>query len=166
MARPRRSFVARRSTSWAVGASETRQLTAVGVTLWAVGSQAVVPGLTLVRTRGELLVAISSVAAVTDTMRMAFGLCVVSENAFGAGVGSVPTPDVDMAWDGWLWHRFVSLAVSAGSEAGTARIEIDSKAMRKIKETDVLIGVTEVIAESGTVVCSLRAETRVLMKLA
>ena len=100
----------------------------------------------------------------------AVGICVVSENAFNAGIASVPTPVTDVAWDGWLWHHFFSLrAVTAtigdgvNGPAVVWKIIIDSKAMRKTNITDVEIAVIET-TETTSASLHARIDTRSLSK--
>jgi len=131
----------------------------------------VADSVTIVRIRGSLTMGLSSVASALDGFsRVGVGLCIVSENAFGVGVTAVPSPIVDIAWDGWIWYNIGDLAAytttltnSHGSQ--TKELQIDSKAMRKIKNTDVLIAVLETAAEVGTAVFNMTLNTRVLLKL-
>ena len=100
------------------------------------------------------------------------GMCYVSENAFGAGVASVPSPLTDMGWDGWMWHQILSqFRGFSTTETGrgpmeAVRMSIESKAMRKVKASDILIGVVEVGTEVGAASLGFQARTRVLDKLA
>ena len=163
----------RRKTAWSAGPSETTaELTAAGAFIWTLGSQALVDGLTQVRVRGEYNVFLPVVTTIGDGyLSMAVGLCIVSENAFGVGITAVPTPFTDMGWDGWLFHRLHSQIIGLSTtELGVApteafRIELDSKAMRKIRATDVLIGVGELGTEVGAATLAFSAQTRVLDKL-
>ena len=164
---------ARRKTSWSGAPFGLFSLAANGAAIAPTNTQALVPGLTLVRTRGELLVILESVGAINDGFRVAAGLCIVSENAFGVGVTAIPTPLTDIAWDGWLWYwagsvfsdRTAAEAELAADNMTSVRIPIDSKAMRKFKETDVLVGVVEVV-ETGTATLTAHMEGRILVKLA
>jgi len=167
----RTSGSTRRQTSWDFGPSGSLSLTAAGAAIFATAAQAVGSGLTIIRTRGELLLNISSIAAALDGFpRLAAGICIVSENAFGVGVTAVPTPLTDIAWDGWLWHSiggcFGLVSGNFGLEGcQTVRWEIDSKAMRKIKDTDIMIGVIELGTEVGTATLLADLSTRVLLKI-
>jgi len=125
----------------------------------------------MVRTRGELLLTISAISAAGDGFpRLAAGICIVSENAFGVGVTAVPTPLTDIAWDGWLWHSmgacFGQVSGNFGNDgAQVIRWVIDSKAMRKIKQTDISIGVIELGTETGTATLLADLNTRELVKI-
>ena len=170
---PRRTG-SRRKVTWGVGPTQRapQQLTAAGASLWALGSQITLPDLTLVRVRGEFTAFIESATSIGDGYyELAFGICIVTENAFNAGVASVPAPLTDLGWDGWLFHRLVSqMRAPSTTELFTSpmeavRIEIDSKVMRKEKATDVMIGVTELGTEAGACTLTYQAVTRVLDKL-
>ena len=101
----------------------------------------------------------------------AMGMCVVSENAFGVGVTAIPAPITDIQWDGWIWHsshgHITSLSTTEEHRITGARIiPIDSKAMRKLKNTDVLVGVVQLGTEIGTATVDFSARTRLLVKIA
>ena len=172
---PRISARSRRKSSWSVGPQQAGlpSITASSVTLWAIGAQALEDGLTVVRIRGSLGCWLEVVTAIGDGfVQVAFGICVVSENAFDAGAASVPGPLTDKKWDGWMWHRFVDpmlgFSVTEGDNTGPisqVKLEVDTKAMRKTKESDVVIGVTEVATEIGTATLQFIASTRMLSKL-
>ena len=164
-----------RQTSWVSGPSGNLPISSVGTNLFATGLQATDSGLTLVRSRGELVLQMISAAAGLDGFsRIAAGLCIVSENAFNAGAGSIPDPLVDIAWDGWLWFWTGSLfsvfnkAITddEGSASSGIRIEIDSKAMRKFKNSDVCCAVLSNQNEVGTAVYEAKISARLLVKLA
>ena len=163
-----------RQTSWSNGPGGTSgSLSAAGSALFASGSQALVDGLTLVRTRGRVTIWLTSIdAALSGFRQVAVGLCKVTENAFNAGVASVPTPITDIGWDGWIWHSQTqsmicpSATLVNGLGANLLQIDIDSKAMRKFDITDVNAAVIEVSGETGTAVITAELRTRVLDKIA
>ena len=165
---PRRSSV-RRKTSWAVGptSSGVQTITAPSVTLMTLGSQVLEDGLTLTRIRGELDLAIRTADADGSGMHGAFGICYMTENAFGIGSTAVPDPVADEFWNGWIWHRYWSVfeqLTGSTNGYGFVRLEIDSKAQRKEKAADVLVGVLTV-AEVGTIVMDVVMRSRILVKL-
>ena len=131
-------------------------------------------GLTTVRIRGQMSVWLEVVTAVGDGfLEVGFGICNVSENAFGVGATAVPSPLDDIGWDGWMWHQLLSpvlgFSVTEGENTGPlsqVRFDIDSKAMRKLKASDVTIGVGQVSGEVGTATLQFIADTRILDKLA
>ncbi len=106
-------------------------------------------------------------AAATDSYLGSAGIAVVTLDAFNAGIGSVPNPETDADWDGWLWYSKIQLMggiTGDGAVAGVVRTEIDSKAMRKVRINDVIIGVHRYV-EVGTAVLISNAATRFLFKL-
>ena len=178
MARSRRSGFQRtsgsrrRNLSWEAGprTGTPPSVTAAGNVLIANGSQVSAEGLTLMRLRGELLIWLSTVTTILDGYtRVGAGVCIVSENAFGIGVTAVPAPIADMAWDGWWWHSvFAALQGPSTTETGREpaagfRVPIDTKSMRKVKETDVVIAVVEFGTEVGTAIAQLSLQTRMLV---
>ncbi len=103
---------------------------------------------TLMRTRGNILVQLDA-GANDERAMIALGLIVVSTPAATAGTASVPTPITDIGAD-WFWHYFATVtALAETSVTGDAgglfeRIEVDSKAMRKLKDDQTLLLVCEV----------------------
>ena len=103
------------------------------------------PG-TLVRLRGQVFLQLDA-GAVDERVLVCFGIIIVSNEAFAAGVASVPKPFTDADAD-WMWHGFLS--VTSGAETGIVsdflvdRVLVDSKAMRKVKSSQTLIFVAEV----------------------
>ena len=120
---------------------------------------------------------VTSDAALSGFSECAFGICIVSENAFGIGVTAIPSPIADIEWDGWFVYRTFALvsadavAAASVSHSGSspllwsARFDIDSKAMRKFKESDVMVGVIEFQSEIGTATVDATLNTRILSKL-
>ncbi len=104
---------------------------------------------TLFRTRGEILVQLDA-TAVDERVLIALGMMVVKENAFAAGVASVPHPGVDGEAD-WFWFGYASLTTAAEAAVSGAfsglfhRVPVDSKAMRKMKGDEKVILVAEVV---------------------
>jgi len=162
----------RRKTAWDVGPGGGGIITLTGTvaTILGTGSQLTTDGITLVRTRGHMNMWLDLVAAKTDGFVGAFGIGVVTSQAFAIGVTAMPTPFTDMDWDGWLFHQFVSIR---GLDPATdlnpdgprfQRFEVDSKAMRKLKEDDTIFAMIDVV-ESGTATARLDFNSRVLFKL-
>ena len=106
---------------------------------------------TVLRTRGDLLVHAEPDAAADDAI-VGFGVCVVSVAALGVGGTSVPGPLLDDGSDCWLWHRYVAFDAIVATAGVTTlgslveRIEIDSKAMRRLAADQSIA----LIAESST----------------
>ena len=169
----------RRKTSWTGGpitAVGGETISASGVTLLGTALQSAADGLTIVRMRGEVLFYLSSANAdVNGFDHCAFGVCIVSDNAaFVGGAASIPSPITDLTWDGWMYHRMFSLVSpiigtdvreSMAADTPTSlRLVVDSKAMRKFKNTDVLVAVVEV-TEIGTSFMKVHGAIRTLVKL-
>jgi len=160
----------KRRTGWEEGPFGVLAFTTSGQSsVFGTAQAATQDGLTLIRIRGELLVFLSNATAALDGFsRVAAGLCIVSENAAGIGATAIPDPLVDIAWDGWIWHKTFSV-VRAGSalvdDAALTRIQVDSKAMRKFKSSDVLVGMFSAGTEVGTATLQAMLTTRLLVKL-
>ena len=164
----------RRKTSWGAGPAQPVLLgqSAAGTTIWAAGSQALDDGETLVRIRGQYSIILDLVTAAGDGFgESAMGIGLVTSEAFVAGVTAMPSPLTDMDWDGWIWHQlFGPFRGQSTTELGVfpleaVRGEIDSKAMRKVKEGMILFGATELGLEVGTADLAFGATTRILFKL-
>ncbi len=90
---------------------------------------------TIMRIRGQLLAQLNA-AAVNERVVLAVGIIVITEEQSSTGVTAIPNPQTDMDAD-WIWHGF--LTVTSGQEAAIVneglidRLEIDSKAMRRVK---------------------------------
>ncbi len=102
---------------------------------------------TVLRIRGNLLLVATANAAQDDDVA-GLGFIVASDNAIAAGGASLPGPinDPDAPW---LWHQYVPLGVVAVTAAddtaiGTfARVEIDSRAMRKATRNEGVVFMAE-----------------------
>ncbi len=124
------------------------------------------------RTRGSALVTVTAVSQAHGGAQGAFGLGIVSLQAFNAGQVSIPSPITNDDWDGWLVHQMFNVASitatigdGVNSEGVTQRFNIDSKAMRKTGLNEVLVGVFEFKTEFGTATVKFDALTRLLLKL-
>ncbi len=102
--------------------------------------------LTLMRMRGRCFAQLDA-TAVDERVIVSVGAIVASADAIAAGTGSLPGPDSD-GDDEWIWHG--NLLLSSGAEAAVNtnslfdRLEIDSKAMRKLKQNQAIVLVGEV----------------------
>jgi len=164
--RSRFGQVARRSTSWLTGPQlVSTSISGPANTIGTTGLQILEDGTTLVRTRGSVLLRLSTTAGgTTDGMSGAVGIAMGSENAFGAGFASLMHPFNDSEWDGWIFHSFYHLNGPATLGSAFQRIDIDSKAMRKIAALDVLYLAIATV-EVGTEVIQMIADTRMLFKV-
>ena len=131
---------------------------------------AVAESITLVRTRGQLMVHFDPTTA-NDVVRVGFGLGIFSNDAFGIGITAVPGPLTDAGWD-WVYHKlFMMGPVFSATETDNSinqnvMFEIDSKAMRKMKDNQTLgwVGEMQVVSGGGTI--DFSATARHLFKLA
>jgi len=173
----------RRRSSWEFGPETSgggglQTLTASIAQLAGTAVQATEDGQTLIRTRGELLLYLSSAASDTEGYHGAFGIAKATSAAVLAGAASVPTPITEEAWDGWLYHRYIHLMTAGPIAAATAaqealqnsnvtaalRVEIDSKAMRKSDVNEAFYACIEMV-EIGTAVLRWHFNSRMLFKL-
>ena len=170
---PRTSGAGRRRVSWSGGPDgNTGSISSSTVFLFGGIATASADDLTIIRTRGELLLYLTSVDAVGAGYSWRFGICNVTQNAAGIGVTAVPDPNVDVGWDGWLYHAGGELrsmgstdASLIGANTAMVRHVIDSKAMRKTHASDAIIAVLSV-TETVTAVMRGHLTTRILDKLA
>ncbi len=101
---------------------------------------------TLMRSCGSLLIK-GTPDAVADDVVVGLGITIVSTDASASGGTALPNPITD-ANQSWLWHQFVGLSAGSagllGDDIGSVhRVEIDSKAMRRMKtnQSIVLVGI-------------------------
>ena len=162
----------RRKTAWDIGPGSTAAtaISASGATLVGTGVSFELDGLTVVRTRGELLITIVTATSALDGLRGAFGIGIASLAAFTAGIGSVPTPITEETDENWLYHQYFTVMTITGGEqwgnAGTTilRTSVDSKAMRKVGAGIVVYAAVEVV-ETGAIVADVSFNSRMLLKL-
>jgi len=119
---------------------------------------------TIVRTRGEVTITPQTFGSDLD-ISGAFGVCIVSADAFAAGATSIPRPFDDADWGGWfVWQSFF-YHLEFGDLTGVRVIgrsyQVDSKAMRKIKTNETLVQVCE--SQSGAL--SAAMHLRFLFKM-
>ena len=170
----------RRQSSWQVGPGGTTSVTVATSTTTILGSvaNATEDGLTVVRIRGELLVMLLTSNAAGNGFSGAFGIGVASADATAVGVTAVPNPIDDEDWDGWMYHRYFHLRSATALVAADAakqvdggnacqaclRLEVDSKAMRKLPENMGLFASIQVVI-SGVASMSHDFNSRILIKL-
>ncbi len=173
----------RRKTSWAVGpetgvSGAAQSLSATGSIGFTTGVVPTVSGLTLVRLRGEFLIGLQTAGSIGDGFHGAMGIGIASNAAFAAGIASLPTPLDEEEWNGWLYHRYFSLfangiITTAGASLSSSqshdvmaalRVEVDSKAMRKLNVEETMYGAIQVI-EVGVSIVQFAFNSRTLVKL-
>ena len=160
----------RRQVSWEIGPSGSIATSISANSLIPVAAESVLDKLTVMRTRGSLLVQYATGDAAAEGFQWAFGMCIVTQNAFGIGVTAVPDPIADIAWEGWFVYetgvvKQVAATLDQAEIGAGQRIEIDSKAMRKLRITDNVVGVfaTTAIGTPGQVRATL--VSRILVAL-
>ncbi len=114
---------------------------------------------TIVRIRGLVTAELDAGAATAENALITVGIIMASENAFGAGAASLPNPEDDPGED-WIWqgHLYVTTGSTfAGAEEGVNEVDkvvCDSKAMRKVKPSEVIAVMASVVEsddQTGTV---------------
>ena len=157
-----RSRGPKRSTSW-VGPADQGFIAVAAGAKQIISSLPVTTDITLVRSRGE--VGIQPQVNTDVIITGAYGMAVVTDQAFAAGVASLPGPLTDADWDGWaVWRSFAFQQVqldATGTLLSTIRQEVDSKAMRKLTDNETLV----VIAESQATAFEISFGVRTLFKL-
>ena len=120
--------------------------------------------LTIMRTRGHVSIIPESTGADVHLIG-AYGEGIVTAEAFAAGIASMPEPFTDGDWGGWFVWRTFSYGVEFDDATGVGfpnwNFEIDSKAMRKVSPSSVLVAICESVIGAFRV----SAPTRTLIKL-
>jgi len=167
--RPRRSSGISRDWSFGPGTGSPVTISVTGSFLMGAALVPTAGELTVMRTRGLFDIFLQTIpAADGDGFAGAVGIGKTTLKAFTAGIASMPVPLGDMEWDGWMWHSFFSVhmgetaGVSGGVEM-SQRIEVDSKAMRKFDDQEVLYAAVEVV-ETGSAVAIARLDCRMLLQ--
>ena len=170
-----RSFPAKRRKGWELGIgreSAQTPVTSSTSVLLADGLQILGDGFTLLRLRGVLDLFLSTTDQIVGGFSGAVGIGVTELNAFNAGVASLPDAVDDADWDGFIWWTPFSVksvtatigdAVNAGSIV--QRFDIDTKAMRKLKEDDVIFAVLSCF-EVGVSTLNIHIDSRLLLAIA
>ncbi len=122
---------------------------------------------TIVRSRGEVAIRNSVVASDQD-IGGAFGICIVSDEAFAAGTASIPRPFDDSDWGGWfVWQSFKSqfeLRDSTGASGlneTSLRYQVDSKAMRRVSDNETVVMMCE--SQTGALLAAMHVRMLFLM---
>jgi len=161
----------RRGWDFGPGGNDVSTLSASGELILGQGFAAAIDGLTIARIRGSLQAYLTAASAAGSGFHCAIGICIVNEDAFSVGSSAVPDPIADALWDGWMYHRFFDLhaqttTLADGVNAVSAGIqfEVDTKAMRKMRDEDVLTAKVEVV-EVGTSTMDVWFDSRALFLL-
>ena len=162
----------RRRTGWENGPRGSILPGAVGKTIFPIGQLSLEDGQTVVRIRGELNAFLLVSAAGNPRIEsIGFGICVVTEQAFLAGATAIPGPLSEMFWEGWMWHQLTSFETNpafvlpSNRGPGSERFTVDSKAMRKFDEGNVLVAVVELADLFNSAAARFILDSRILLKL-
>ncbi len=123
---------------------------------------------TILRCRGYVQSAFDETMQAGDTLKLVFGLGIISTDAFTLGTTAFPDPSGEPEYP-WLWwggmhlQAFAAAAVSSWGFS-QQRLEVDTKAMRKISPGQSLFWVCEMSGAAGAPVTQLEfGQTRVLI---
>ncbi len=126
------------------------------------------PNSTLIRLRGEVLVVLNTIGSVPAKGVFTMGIKFTTGAALAGA--SVEAPLTDIGSD-WIWWNTMGLELESGTlenaQQGIAvvkRVEIDSKAMRKVGLNRVLVFVTQHTAILSTMTVDLNGAVRALFK--
>ncbi len=158
---------AKRRTGWDEGPQGVVSTTTNNVNVFSIAQIATEDGLTVVRTLGDLLVRLTTSDAITSGFNWGFGMCIVSQNAAGVGASAIPAPLDDVAWEGWFVHHQGTCkgTISVGEGPAAVRVAINSKAMRKLGETDTIVAMFQSENEVGAATLNADLVSRILLKL-
>ena len=129
----------------------------------------IVSGVTLIRTRGHLNVHFDP-ASIGDVIQVAVGLGIYSSDAFAVGSTALPGPITDADYD-WIWHNVMTMGPAfSATETGVdilsnKWVEVDSKAMRKLKPNQTVGWMLEALVLSGGGTVDIAVAARQLFKL-
>jgi len=173
---PSRGSTSRRRTGWEEGPFTDARLalSAAGATGWSIGQTSLVDGLTIARIRGSFAFFLDTATSDNDGfLSLAVGIGIVTTPAFLVGITAMPSPLTEIEWEGWMYHKLVSGVYRADQvdELGNAgssevRVDIDTKAMRKLDSEETVFGAVELGLETGTATGIFSAHTRMLIMLA
>jgi len=163
----------RRKVSWEEGPlGAVTAITTSSTAVFPTGQAALLDDLTLVRTRGSLIVQLNALDLSNEGFTWYFGMCVVTENAAAVGITAIPTPLADIAWDGWFMHETGMVVGNSGTLTDpnnapiiSERRPLDSRGMRKLHRTDVIVAVLETTEKGDGSNLSAHLVSRMLVKL-
>ena len=124
--------------------------------------------LTILRTRGYVQALLDATKQVGDGIVLTFGLGIVSTDAATLGATAVPDPGSDFDYP-WLWWGEMTLSAEATLGADTwgphaQRLEVDSKAMRRVTPKQSILWVCQSSAATGAPVTLVTfGSTRILL---
>jgi len=129
------------------------------------------PTPTIVRTRGQLGVKADSGAAASPHLSsVGLGIYLADSAAVTAGSLQLPITDIGSDWL-WWWNAVITENIGGAAENIAnggwmlfERVVVDSKAMRKVKNNQVLVLVAELFSEQGTGAANIFGTIRMLLK--
>ena len=150
----------RRPTFWETTSSTSLQTLTDGGTVAVVNAIVTeaeldnVPNPTLVRVRGQIFAqAGAAMNAVLDCVLVSHAIMVVDAKQLAVGITALPLPltsnSEDFLWFGSQFVATNTVGSIAASNWSMDRLNVDSKAMRKITLNQVLVMVTEMDTLSG-----------------
>jgi len=163
---------ARRPTIWLVANGLQTVTTGASVvsTLISAVSAETFPVPTLVRIRGSLTVEATAFGATPGQVIAHMGIAVVSQAALAGSAVSLPFTDGSRDW---IWWNAVPLSIRSGNVTSptgprpflmTARVDVDSKSMRKIPGDSVLVFVSQNVVVTSTATFEVQLGLRMLLK--
>ena len=167
----------RRLTAWSPGpggtdlASMRTNIAASGTFILGTGVVPTTSALTIIRIRGHVSTRMTAATAAGDGFNLVFGIGIVTEDAFAdIGVTALPDPFEDTSWPGWMWLGNLSMHTAVGGLAigdptvNPVQMEIDTKAMRKWRQNEVIFCSVQA-GENITAVVDIEMHSRMLLKL-
>ena len=120
---------------------------------------------TLMRIRGEVKM-FATGGVVNDDCTLGLGICLANNLATTAAVLPGPITDSDFPW---IWHSFSSfrrqtIETSDTPVINTLRLQIDSKAMRRINPAMELFFCAELLNSAGTMDINFMPNFRILLQ--
>jgi len=167
----RASHSQRRRTTWigneitSVDKITVAAATSIVYQLFDLRLNPAIVGSTILRTRG-LFRAMTDQVGAAEFPFGAIGMAVVDGEAFDAGIVSLPTPYTESDDHSWFFHSYFAtdFDISAvGSSSNPFELEVDSKAMRKLQENDVIVWILQ--NQSATDALFFTWATRILIAL-
>ena len=153
----------KRTSDW-VGSADQGAIAVAGNTSVIIQSNALLGNTTVVRTRGQISAFSSTRSADTEVVG-AFGICIVTDEAFAAGAASIPGPWTNSGSDRWFVWEPIGYLFEVTTDVGRLVFpsrEFDSKAMRKVGANETVVVMYESQASAQSVFVSFR----MLLKLA
>ena len=124
---------------------------------------------TILRIRGAVQASFDSTNTVGDDLALTWAIGIVSSDAFAAGVSAMPDPAGEPEYP-WLWwgtmflHSEETAVPAAAWGTHSMRLEVDSKAMRKVSPGQSLVWLMQATSQVGAPLTNIDfMQTRVLV---